>query len=60
MNRAKVWFVTGASRGFGSEIVKAVLAYGEKVVAAVRKEPEPVSKQFDLMVSFSFIDTDVR
>ncbi len=32
----KVWFITGASRGFGLEITKAVLASEDKVVAAVR------------------------
>lgn len=34
--KTKVWFVTGASKGFGLEIVKAVLAAGDKVVATVR------------------------
>ena len=33
----KVWMITGASRGFGAEIAKAVLAAGEKVVASARK-----------------------
>jgi NAD(P)-dependent dehydrogenase (short-subunit alcohol dehydrogenase family) len=33
----KVWMVTGASRGFGAEISKAVLAAGEKVIASARK-----------------------
>jgi NAD(P)-dependent dehydrogenase (short-subunit alcohol dehydrogenase family) len=33
----KVWFITGASKGFGLAIVKAVLASGDKVVATVRK-----------------------
>jgi NAD(P)-dependent dehydrogenase (short-subunit alcohol dehydrogenase family) len=36
MSKQKVWFVTGASRGFGYEIVKAVLAAGDKVVATAR------------------------
>jgi NAD(P)-dependent dehydrogenase (short-subunit alcohol dehydrogenase family) len=36
----KVWFITGASRGFGLEIAKAALANGDKVVATVRKQPE--------------------
>ncbi|SFN18424.1 NADP-dependent 3-hydroxy acid dehydrogenase YdfG [Chitinophaga sp. YR627] len=34
--KQKIWFVTGASKGFGFEIVKAVLASGDKVVATVR------------------------
>jgi NAD(P)-dependent dehydrogenase (short-subunit alcohol dehydrogenase family) len=31
-----VWFVTGASRGFGAEIVKEALARGNQVVATAR------------------------
>jgi NAD(P)-dependent dehydrogenase (short-subunit alcohol dehydrogenase family) len=31
-----VWFVTGAARGFGAEIVRAALARGHQVVAAAR------------------------
>lgn len=34
--KQKVWFVTGASKGFGFEIVKTALAAGDKVVATVR------------------------
>ncbi len=37
----RVWFVTGASRGFGREIVRGALAGGDAVVAAAR-EPEAV------------------
>lgn len=33
---SKVWFITGASRGFGLEIAKAALVAGDKVVATVR------------------------
>lgn len=29
----KVWFVTGASRGLGAEIAKAILAAGDSLVA---------------------------
>ncbi len=33
---SKTWFVTGASRGIGGEIVKAALAAGDSVVATGR------------------------
>ena len=32
----KTWFITGASRGFGAEFVKAALAAGDNVLAAAR------------------------
>ena len=32
----RVWLVTGASRGIGAEIAKAVLASGDTLVAAAR------------------------
>lgn len=40
MKKQKVWFITGASRGFGLDITKAALASGDKVVATVRNRPE--------------------
>ncbi|MBD0255884.1 MAG: SDR family NAD(P)-dependent oxidoreductase [Cytophagales bacterium] len=46
MNTQKVWFITGASRGLGLEITKAVLAAGDKVTAAVRRNPETLAAQF--------------
>lgn len=39
MKMQKVWFITGASRGFGLEIAKAALALGDQVVATVRSKP---------------------
>ena len=36
MENQKVWFITGASRGFGLEITKAALIAGDKGVATVR------------------------
>ncbi|MCY0987342.1 oxidoreductase [Nannocystis sp. ILAH1] len=36
---SKVWLITGGSRGLGSEIVKAALAAGHRVVATAR-QPE--------------------
>lgn len=38
----KVWFLTGASRGLGAEIAKAILASGDKLVATARN-PESLS-----------------
>ena len=34
---AKTWFITGASSGFGKELVQAVLRKGDKVAATFRK-----------------------
>lgn len=41
---AKVWFVTGASSGFGAELVKAIVEKGDQVAATFRKEEQ--AKQF--------------
>ena len=38
---------TGASRGFGLEISKAVLASGDSVVATVRSKPEELAAKLD-------------
>jgi NAD(P)-dependent dehydrogenase (short-subunit alcohol dehydrogenase family) len=38
METQKIWFITGASKGFGFEITKAALEAGDKVVATVRKD----------------------
>ncbi|MFF8096865.1 oxidoreductase [Streptomyces sp. NPDC016675] len=40
-----VWFITGASRGFGREITRQVLERGDKVIAAVRR-PDDVERTF--------------
>jgi NAD(P)-dependent dehydrogenase (short-subunit alcohol dehydrogenase family) len=45
---AKVWFVTGSSRGLGREIVEAALNAGDRVVATARK-PEQLN---DLVEKF--------
>ncbi len=41
--KSKVWFITGASKGFGFEIAKAALASGDTVVGTVRKNAEQVA-----------------
>jgi NAD(P)-dependent dehydrogenase (short-subunit alcohol dehydrogenase family) len=37
MNERQIWFVTGASSGFGRAITEAAVAAGDTVVAAVRR-----------------------
>ncbi len=51
---AKVWFITGAGRGMGMEIVKAALAAGNKVVATGRntdKLAEALGKSENLLIA---------
>jgi NAD(P)-dependent dehydrogenase (short-subunit alcohol dehydrogenase family) len=43
---SKVWFITGSSRGFGAELVRAVLAHGDRVVATAR-HPEQLRALVD-------------
>ena len=46
MSKSKTWFVTGAARGIGAEIVKAALAAGQNVVATGR-DTAKVAAAFD-------------
>ncbi len=41
----RVWFITGASRGFGARITAQALAQGDAVVATAR-DPSAIIKQF--------------
>jgi NAD(P)-dependent dehydrogenase (short-subunit alcohol dehydrogenase family) len=41
----RVWFITGASRGFGARITAEALSRGDAVVAAARN-PQAIEKQF--------------
>ncbi len=41
----RVWFITGASRGFGARITAEALAAGDAVVATAR-DPSIVTRQF--------------
>lgn len=36
----KTWFITGASRGIGTEIAKAVLAVGDRLIATARRKTD--------------------
>jgi NAD(P)-dependent dehydrogenase (short-subunit alcohol dehydrogenase family) len=40
---AKVWFLTGASSGFGAEMAKAIIDSGDKVAATFRKSEQASS-----------------
>jgi NAD(P)-dependent dehydrogenase (short-subunit alcohol dehydrogenase family) len=45
MKTPKTWIITGAARGFGLEIGKAVLDSGDNVVATVRSKPEDLAEK---------------
>ncbi|MEN2402462.1 oxidoreductase [Flavobacterium sp. MC2016-06] len=44
MKKQKTWIITGANRGLGLEIAKAVLNSGDKVIATTRKNPESLKE----------------
>ena len=44
--RRTVWLITGASRGFGAELVTAVLESGDAVLATAR-HPEDIKQPSD-------------
>ncbi|KRF42734.1 oxidoreductase [Paenibacillus sp. Soil787] len=45
MTNQKAWFITGAARGIGFEILKAVLETGDNVVATVRSSAESLTEK---------------
>ncbi|MDJ1506856.1 oxidoreductase [Xanthocytophaga agilis] len=55
---SKVWFITGASRGIGAEIVKVALATGNKVVATGRNT-ETITNTFGNSENFLALRLDV-
>lgn len=57
--KQKVWFVTGASKGFGREIVKAVLASGDKVVATVRSNAVALKNELGNPADLLVVTMDV-
>ncbi|MGG7618997.1 oxidoreductase [Bacillus coreaensis] len=57
--KQKVWFITGASRGIGLEIVKAVLDSGDIVVATVRNSVELLSDKLGNPKNLSVVVMDV-
>jgi NAD(P)-dependent dehydrogenase (short-subunit alcohol dehydrogenase family) len=59
MKTQKTWFITGASRGFGLDITKAVLASGDQVVATVRGKADELSAQFNNNSNLYVVTMDV-
>lgn len=55
----KVWFLTGASRGFGLEIARAVLRQGDRVVATARRAEQIRAELPDAGADLIAIDLDV-
>lgn len=54
----RVWFITGASRGFGARITAQALAQGDAVVATAR-DSSTVTKQFGENESLLAVKLDV-
>jgi len=59
MKTQKTWLITGASRGFGLDITKAVLASGDQVVATVRSNADGLKAQFDNDPKLFVVNMDV-
>lgn len=55
---AKVWLITGSGNGLGRDIVEAVLAAGDSVVAGARRtqELEPLVAQYGERVKPATLD----
>ncbi|MER9120110.1 hypothetical protein [Mesorhizobium sp. M0520] len=50
---SKIWFITGANRGFGRIWTEAALARGDKVVATSRR-PDALQTSSKIMATQSF------
>lgn len=55
----KVWFITGASKGMGLEITKAVLSNGDKVIATSRNTDTLLEKFEEYELNFLPIKLDI-
>ena len=56
--KSLVWFITGASRGFGLEIARAALERGDAVVAAAR-DPRVVDRALGQREQVLTVELDV-
>lgn len=59
MQQQKVWFITGASKGFGFEITKAALTAGHKVAATVRTKADEVKAALGNHPNLEIVRLDV-
>jgi short-subunit dehydrogenase len=59
MNKQKVWFITGASKGMGLEITKAVLNNGDKVIATSRNTGTLLEKNVEYKDNLLPIKLDI-
>jgi NAD(P)-dependent dehydrogenase (short-subunit alcohol dehydrogenase family) len=59
MKTQKVWFITGASRGFGLEIARAALAVSDQVVATVRSQPAQLAATLHNHLDLYVVQMDV-
>jgi NAD(P)-dependent dehydrogenase (short-subunit alcohol dehydrogenase family) len=59
METQKIWFITGASKGFGFEITKAALDTGDKVVATVRNKSSALYAALDQHANLFVVEMDV-
>jgi NAD(P)-dependent dehydrogenase (short-subunit alcohol dehydrogenase family) len=57
--KQKIWFITGASKGFGLEIAKATLANGDKVIATVRKNADQLVEELRQGDNVMVVELDV-
>ncbi|WP_335964736.1 SDR family oxidoreductase [Galbibacter sp. PAP.153] len=55
----KVWFITGASKGMGLEITKAILNNGDKVIATSRNPKNMLEKLGGNLIDLLALDLDV-
>jgi NAD(P)-dependent dehydrogenase (short-subunit alcohol dehydrogenase family) len=55
----KIWFITGASKGFGFEITKAALQAGDKVAATVRNNGSTVYSSLGNHPNLLVVEMDV-
>jgi NAD(P)-dependent dehydrogenase (short-subunit alcohol dehydrogenase family) len=57
--KQKIWFITGASKGFGFEITKAALQAGDKVAGTVRNKPSELYASLGNHPNLFVVEMDV-